>query len=116
MAKIFLKLGLNGKVINSVDVMEDAITDANGVVSEELGINFLSNITGWSIWKMADGGREDVFDDEKNIVIPKKPYPSWTYNEENNSWVAPVANDNEWTPDNPTGHDKWDEENQTWYS
>ena len=26
------------------------------------------------------------------------------------------ANDNEWTPDNPTGHDKWDEENQTWYS
>ena len=63
---------------------------------------------------MVDGGREDVF--MMKILLYLKNYPSWTYNEENNSWVAPVANYNEWTPDNPTGHDKWDEENQTWYS
>ena len=38
---------LTDTLIDAVDVMEDAITDANGVISEELGINFLSNITGW---------------------------------------------------------------------
>ena len=84
MAKTFLKLGLNGKVINSVDVMEDVITDANGVISEELGINFLSNITGWSIWKMADGDRGMIYDDDKDVVKPVQPFPSWIYNEETN--------------------------------
>ena len=63
-----------------------------------------------------NGGRNLIYDEEKDIIKTPRPFASWTYNEETNSWEAPVSNDNEWTPDNPTGNDKWDEENQTWYS
>jgi len=37
---------------------------------------------------------------------PEQPYPSWTYDEETNEWVPPVAK--------PDENAEWDEENLEW--
>jgi len=37
---------------------------------------------------------------------PEQPYPSWTYDEETNEWVAPAAK--------PDDNAEWDEENLEW--
>jgi len=37
---------------------------------------------------------------------PEQPYPSWTYDEETNEWVPPVAK--------PDADAEWDEDSQEW--
>jgi hypothetical protein len=37
---------------------------------------------------------------------PKQPYPSWTYDEDTNEWVPPVAK--------PDGDAEWNENSQEW--
>ena len=50
MAK-FAQIGLNNKVISVIAVDDSVITDSNGVQREDLGVDFISNLTGWAIWK-----------------------------------------------------------------
>lgn len=47
----FAKLGLNGKVIDVQSISNNVITDSNGVEQETLGIDFLTELTNWPIWK-----------------------------------------------------------------
>ena len=47
----FAKIGLNNKVIAVHSVHNDILKDANGVEQEVLGVEFLTNLHGWSIWK-----------------------------------------------------------------
>ena len=47
------------------------------------------------------------YDEEKDVFIQPKPYPSWTLNELN-EWHAPVPRPAIGIPA------MWDEENQTW--
>lgn len=47
----FAKIGLNNKVIDVHVVHNNELLDSNGVEQEVNGINFLTNLTGWSIWK-----------------------------------------------------------------
>jgi len=47
----FAKIGLNNKVIAVEYVNNDSILDADNNESEINGINFLTNLTGWPIWK-----------------------------------------------------------------
>mgnify|MGYP006241422667 FL=1 len=47
----FAKIGLNSKVIQVVSVHDNELLDSNGVEQENIGINFLTTLTGWSIWK-----------------------------------------------------------------
>ena len=47
----FAKIGLNNKVIAVHSVHNDILKDADGVEQEVLGVEFLTNLHGWSIWK-----------------------------------------------------------------
>ena len=47
----FAKIGLNNKVIEVLSVHNNELLDSNGVEQEVNGIDFLTKLTGWSIWK-----------------------------------------------------------------
>jgi len=123
----FAKIGLNNKVIEVLSVHNNELKDANGIEQEANGIDFLTKLTGWSIWKQTSyntlagehklGGtpfRKNhaaigyTYDEDRDAFIPPKPYPSWTLNETTCLWTPPV----ERPIDN--NHYKWNETNQTW--
>ena len=123
----FAKIGLNSKVIQVVTVNNNELLDSNGVEQEVNGINFLTNLTGWAIWKQTSyntkGGVHKLggtplrknhagigytYDEDRDAFIPKKPFASWILNEDTCLWEAPVAY--------PTDGNKykWNEINQNW--
>ena len=130
----FAKIGLNGKVIEVQSVNNEVLHDSNGVEQEVNGINFLTQLTGWSIWKQTSyntyGGVHNnsgtplrknhasvgyTYDEDRDAFIPPKPFPSWVLNETTCLWEAPIARP-ELTQeqiDNKVGQ-IWNEQNQTW--
>jgi hypothetical protein len=112
----FAKIGLNNKVIEVLAVDNDLIKDANGVEQEALGIDFLTKLTGWAIWKQTSyndnirknfAGKGYTYDEDKDAFIPPKIFNSWILNEETCQWEAPVAR--------PTsGRYTWNEETKQW--
>jgi hypothetical protein len=123
----FAKLGLNGKVIQVQSVNNEVLHDANGVEQENIGIDFLTQLTGWAIWKQTsyntrsgthkNGGtpfRKNfagvgyTYDEDRDAFIPKKPFASWTLNETTCLWDPPVVK-----PDDGQNY-IWNETNQTW--
>jgi hypothetical protein len=123
----FAKIGLNGRVIEVVSVVNDVLKDSSGIEREELGIQFLNELYGWPIWKQTSyntiGGVHKLggtsfrknfasigytYDEERDAFIPKKPFNSWVLNEQTCLWEAPVAmpqDNNEYN---------WNEINQNW--
>jgi hypothetical protein len=106
----FAKIGLNGRVIAVVSVVNDVIKDSSGIEREELGIQFLNELYGWPIWKQTsyntNGGIHNnggtpfrknhagigmTYDEDRDAFIPKKPYNSWVLNEQTCLWESPVA-------------------------
>ena len=47
----FAKIGLNNKVIEILSVHNNELKDSNGVEQENIGIDYLTKLTGWAIWK-----------------------------------------------------------------
>ena len=106
----FAKIGLNGKVIEVLSVHNNELLDANGIEQENLGIDFLTKLTGYPVWKQTSynthagvhlsGGtpfRKNhasigmIYDEDKDAFIPKKPFNSWILNETTCLWEAPVV-------------------------
>jgi hypothetical protein len=106
----FAKIGLNNKVIEVLSVHNNVLKDSNGVEQENIGIDFLTKLTGWAIWKQTSyntvagvhtkGGipfRKNhasigyTYDEDRDAFIPKKIYNSWILNEQTCLWNAPVA-------------------------
>jgi len=130
----FAKIGLNGKVIEVQSVNNEVLHDSNGVEQEVNGINFLTQLTGWSIWKQTSyntyGGVHNnsgtplrknhasvgyTYDEDRDAFIPPKPFASWVLNETTCLWEAPIARP-ELTQEqinNRVGQ-IWNEQNQTW--
>jgi len=123
----FAKIGLNNKVIEVLSVHNNVLKDAGGIEQEVLGIDFLTKLTGWSIWKqtsynMAGGvhklggtpfrknhaGIGYTFNEAKDAFIPPQPYPSWTLNEDTCQWDAPTA----WPDDGKLYN--WNESTKAW--
>ena len=110
----FAKIGLNGKVISVHSIHDDVLKDADGNVQEILGINFLTNRTGWAEWRQTfkDGTRKNyagpgyTYDENRDAFIPPNNYPSWVLNEETCGWEAPS--------EKPDGKYNWNEETQSW--
>jgi hypothetical protein len=116
----FAKIGLNNKVIEVVTVHNNELLDANGVEQEVNGVNFLTTLTGWAIWKQTSynnnirknyAGIGYTYDEDRDAFIPPKPYPSWTLNEDTCLWNPPTPKPNE----AETGKDYvWNESTLTW--
>ena len=123
----FAKIGLNNKVIEVQSVVNEVLHDSNGVEQENIGIDFLTKLTGWSIWVQTSyntiGGVHNnggtplrknhagigyTYDEDRDAFIPKKPYNSWILNEDTCQWEAPVA-----LPDTENRYN-WNEINQNW--
>ena len=123
----FAKIGLNNKVIEVLSIHNNELLDANGVEQEVNGIDFLTKLTGWDIWKQtsynthggvhSSGGtplRKNhagigyTYDEDRDAFIPKKPYNSWILNETTCQWEAPVA-----LPDTENRYN-WNETTTTW--
>ena len=123
----FAKIGLNGRVLAVVSVVNDVLKDSSGVEREELGIQFLNELYGWPIWKQTSyntvGGVHNnggipfrknhagigyTYDEDRDAFIPPKPFNSWILNEDTCLWNAPVAM--------PTGGQKyrWNESLVNW--
>ena len=123
----FAKIGLNNKVIEVQSVVNEVLHDSNGVEQEVNGIDFLTKLTGWSIWVQTsynthsgvhdNGGtpfRKNhasigyTYDEDRDAFIAPKPYASWILNETTCIWEAPTP-----YPDDGEMY-TWNEENLTW--
>jgi hypothetical protein len=106
----FAKIGLNSKVIEVLSVNNEVLHDSNGIEQEVIGIDFLTKLTGWAIWKQTSyntnagvhssgktpfrknhAGIGYTYDEDRNAFIPPKPFNSWILNETTCLWEAPVA-------------------------
>jgi hypothetical protein len=106
----FAKIGLNSKVIEVVSIHNNELLDANGVEQEVNGIDFLTKLTGYPVWKQTsyntkgglhtEGGtplRKNhagigyTYDEDRDVFIAPKPFNSWILNETTCFWEAPVA-------------------------
>jgi len=123
----FAKIGLNNKVIEVLSVHNNVLKDSNGIEQEVNGIDFLTKLTGYPVWKQTSyntsGGVHNnggtplrknhagigmTYDEDRDAFIPKKPYNSWILNEQTCQWEAPVAKPNDGKRYN------WNEINQNW--
>ena len=123
----FAKIGLNSKVIEVLSIHNNILKDADGIEQEVIGIDFLTKLTGYPVWKQTsyntkagvhtEGGvplRKNhagigyTYDEDRDAFIPPKPFNSWILNEDTCLWESPVAmpiNDNKYT---------WNESTLTW--
>ena len=123
----FAKIGLNNKVIEVLSVNNQVLKDSNGVEQEAIGVDFLTKLTGYPLWKQTSyntiggvhklggtplrknhAGIGMIYDEDRDAFIPKKPFNSWVLNESTCLWNAPVAmpiNDNMY---------RWNELTLTW--
>ena len=113
----FAKLGLNNKVIEVQSVHNNELLDSNGVEQEVNGIDFLTKLTGWSIWVQTSYNNNIrknyasvgyTYDEDRDAFIAPKPYTSWTLNETTCLWEAPIA-----YPDDGKKY-SWNEETTSW--
>jgi len=112
----FAKLDENNNVI-SVHIINDDILIINGNKSEQAGIDFLTELHGYSLWKQTyeDGSiRKNYsaigfkYDFERDAFIPPKPFESWSLDENTCRWNSP-------TPYPSDGNIYfWSEEDQNW--
>jgi hypothetical protein len=123
----FAKIGLNGKVIEVLSLVNEVLHDSNGIEQESIGIDFLTKLTGWAIWKQTSyntkGGVHSSggtpfrknhagigysYDEDRDAFIPKKPFNSWILNETTCLWESPIP-----CPQDNNKY-KWNEQNQSW--
>ena len=123
----FAKIGLNGKVIEVLSVVNEVLHDANGVEQESIGIDFLTKLTGYPLWiqtsyntiggvhtnggtplRKNHAGIGYTYDEDRDAFIPKKPFNSWILNETTCLWESPIP----YPQDN--NEYKWNEQNQSW--
>ena len=100
---------------------------SNGVEQEVNGIDFLTKLTGWAVWKQTSyntsggvhllggtpfrknyAGIGYTYDEDRDAFIPPKPFNSWVLNETTCQWEAPVA-----LPDTENRYN-WNVETTTW--
>ena len=125
----FAKIGLNSKVMEVLVVHNNELLDSNGDEQEVNGITFLTNTTGWAIWKQTSynthggvhsnggtpfrknyAGKGYTYDETRDAFIAPKPYASWILNETTCIWEAPTP-----YPDDGEMY-TWNEETLSWES
>ena len=123
----FAKIGLNGKVIEVLSVNNEILKDADGIERENIGVDFLTKLTGYPIWKQtsynthggvhSSGGiplRKNhagigyTYDEDRDAFIPKKTFNSWILNEDTCLWESPIP----YPQDNNKYN--WNEQNKSW--
>jgi hypothetical protein len=126
----FAKIGLNNKVIEVLSVVNEVLYDSNGIEQEVIGIDFLTKLTGYPVWKQTSynthGGVHNkggtplrknhagigmTYDEDRDAFIPKKPYNSWILNEQTCLWESPIPIPSDASIDKKY---QWNEQIQNW--
>ena len=130
----FAKIDFDGTVLEVVKVNDDVIIDESGNEREDLGQKFLSQLTGYSLWKKTSfntsGGihydphtgnpssdqtksfRKNFagigckYDSTLDAFIPPKIFNSWIFNKDTCLYDPPISR--------PDGVYFWDEANTKW--
>jgi hypothetical protein len=143
----YAKLGINSKVIAVHVVADSDCQNADGIEDEEVGRQFLERIHNWPLWKKTSyntsGGQHKTggtplrgnyagigmtYDEDNDIFIYPKPYPSWVLDISTATWKSPVgdapaltaeqeAQNSSGTVDTPPTNDWiyiWNEDGQSW--
>jgi hypothetical protein len=127
----FAKIGLNGKVIEVLSVANEVLHDSNGIEREDIGIDFLTKLTGYPVWVQTsyntNGGVHDkngiplrknhagigmIYDEDRDAFIIKKPFNSWILNEQTCLWEAPIVKPTEQLENNQ--YYSWNESIINW--
>ena len=94
----FAKIGLNSKVIEVLSVNNEVLKDSNGVEQESIGIDFLTKLTGWAIWKQTSynnnirknyAGIGYTYDAVRDAFIAPEPSDAIGFNENTCKWIVP---------------------------
>jgi len=123
----FAKIGLNNKVIEVLSIHNNELKDSNGIEQEVNGIDFLTKLTGYPIWKQSSyntrrgihrlggiplrknyAGIGYTYDEDRDAFISKKPFTSWILNEDTCIYEAPIPmpiDDNRYS---------WNEQTLSW--
>ena len=113
----FAKLDSTNNVIGVDVVVNEVITDGDGVEQEQLGINFLTNLYGGGWYRQTSyngtfrknfASIGSIYDGVRDAFYIKQPYPSWTFNETTCRWDVPVV-----MPDDGKNY-RWDEPTTNW--
>jgi hypothetical protein len=123
----FAKIGLNSKVIEVLSVHNNVLKDSNGVEQEVNGIDFLTKLIGYPLWKQTSyntsanthsnngtpfrknfAGIGYTYDEDRDAFIPPKTFNSWILNEDTCLWESPIP----YPQDN--NRYNWNEQNQSW--
>jgi len=102
----FAKLDSDNKVLEIYVVTNEVILDEYGIEQEQLGIDFLNNLSGigWELqegesWKQTSynatfrknyASKGHTYDSTRDAFIGPQPYPSWILNEDTCQWEPPV--------------------------
>jgi hypothetical protein len=112
----FAKLDGTNKVLRVEVVVNEVITDSDGVEQEKLGIDFLTQMHG-GFWMQTSyngnirknyAGVGYQYDKSRDAFIPPQPYPSWSLNEDTCIWESPTP-----MPDDDK-HYEWNETTTSW--
>jgi hypothetical protein len=108
---LFAKLNSENIVITVESVVNEVITDSNGIEQEQLGIDFLNqlyntndnwkqtsyntiggiHLLGGTPFRKNHAGIGYQYDSQRDAFISPKPYNSWILNETTCLWESPVA-------------------------
>jgi hypothetical protein len=111
----FAELGAGTLVVRVVVVANCECEDADGIEQERLGVSFCERHLGGRWIQTSYNGRIRgryagvgfSYDEERDVFIPPKPYPSWVFDETSCDWVSPL-------PQPPSGLHSWDEDGGGW--
>jgi len=111
----FAELDKDYNVVRVIVVDNNDILDENGNESEEIGIDFCTQLLG-GIWKQTSynanfrknyAGIGYTYDQGRDAFIAPKPFSKWILNEDTCQWESPLPR-----PDEP-GY-SWNDESGEW--
>ena len=92
---VVAKQSPSNKVIEVLSVHNNELLDSEGVEQEVNGIDFLTKLTGWALWKQTSynnnfrknhAGIGFTYDEDRDAFIPPKPSADAILNEETCLW------------------------------
>ena len=139
----FAKIGMNGKVIAVLTCSNGDMLNADGVEDESVGQQYLEQHNNWPAEKWIQtsyntyknqhnlggtpfrgnyAGIGYEWDNDNQIFLPPKPYPSWVKHIATASWKSPIGDapdlTDEQTLQNEAGTHRWvydwNEDGQSW--
>jgi hypothetical protein len=95
----FAKIGLNNKIIAVVTLDDSIITDDAGIQREDLGIDYLTQLTGWAIWRRTwkdksqrynFASKDGTWNEDVEAFIPAKIFDNFILDTNTYTWIPPI--------------------------